>query len=135
MYDDKNILPFLLTGTAGVSPPHPLCSPTKNSKILSPFPLQKKYYDYRRLKNTTYWSSSQTYTSITSGACEVNTSIKHANIGDLTHANTKIRKLKLEQNLMHLIHFPNLGSIQECMLVCDSDTPFANLWNSSSQGG
>ena len=66
------------------------------------------------------------------GACEVHTSIKDANIGDLVQTNKKIRKLKLEQIS---IHFPNLGSIQECMLVCYSDASFTNLRNASSQGG
>lgn len=44
------------------------------------------------------WSSSQTYKDMTFGACEVNTSIKDANIGDLTHANKKNQKVKVRRN-------------------------------------
>ena len=57
MCEHKNILSFLLTGTAVVAPPLPLCSPTKNPV---PSTFTKKIYEYRRLKNTidkkTSWS-------------------------------------------------------------------------------
>ena len=64
------------------------------------------------------------------GACEISTSIKDATISDLIHANKNIRRLKAEQISLQ---FPNLGSIEECMIVCYSDASFANLRNASTQ--
>ena len=64
------------------------------------------------------------------GACEISTSIKDATISDLIHANKNIRRLKAEQISLQ---FPNLGSIEECMIVCYSDASFANLRNASNQ--
>ena len=66
------------------------------------------------------------------GACEISTSIKDATISDPIHANKNIRRLNAEQITLQ---FPNLGSIEECMIVCYSDASFENLRNASSQGG
>ena len=66
------------------------------------------------------------------GACEISTSIKDATVSDLIHANKNIRRLKAEQIALQ---FPNLGSIEECIIVYYSDALFANLRNASSQGG
>ena len=65
------------------------------------------------------------------GACEISTSIKDATISNLIHSNKNIRRLQAEQIALQ---FPNLGSIEECMVVCYSDASFANLRNASSQG-
>ena len=81
----------------------------------------------RGLAGQLNWKSSQTCPNISFGACEISTSIS-----DLIHANKNIRKLKAEQIA---IQFPNLGSIEECMVVCFTDASFANLRNASSQGG
>ena len=48
------------------------------------------------------------------------------------HANKNIRRLKLVQIALQ---FSNLGSIEECMVVCYRDVSFANVKNASSQGG
>ena len=66
------------------------------------------------------------------GACEVSVSIKDATINDLLLANKNIRKMKSERVSLK---FPNLGNIEECSILCFSDAAFANLKNSSSQGG
>ena len=78
------------------------------------------------------WTSSQTCPDMSFGTCEISTSIKDATISDLIHASKNIRRLKAEQITLQ---FPNLGSIEECMVVCYSDASFANLRNASSQGG
>ena len=60
------------------------------------------------------------------GACEISTSIKDTTISDLIYANKNIRRLKAEQIALQ---FPNLRSIEECMVLCYSDASFANLRN------
>ena len=61
---------------------------------------------------------------------KLKTSIKDATISDLIHANKSIRRLKAEQIALQ---FPNLESIEECMVVCHSDASFTNLRNTPSQ--
>ena len=87
---------------------------------------------FRGLAGQLNWTSSQTCLNMCFGPCEISTSIKDATISDLIHANKNIRRLKAEQIALQ---FPNLGSIEESMVVCYSDASFANLRNASSQGG
>ena len=86
----------------------------------------------RGLPGQLNWTSSQTRPDMSFGASEISTSIKDATINDLIHASKNIRRLMAEQISSQ---FPNLGSIEECMIVCYSDASFANLRNASSQGG
>ena len=88
-------------------------------------------WQLRGLAGQLNWTSSQTCPDLSFGACEISTSIKHATISDLIHANKNTRRLKAEQIAPQ---FPNLGSI-ECIVVCYSDDSFANLRSASSQGG
>ena len=78
------------------------------------------------------WTSSQTHPDMSFGACEVSTSIKNAQTNDLLNANMNIRKLELQQILLQ---FPNLMGVEECNIICFVDADFANLKNSSPQGG
>ena len=86
----------------------------------------------RGLAGQLNWASSQTRPDMSFGACEVSVSIKDAKVNDLLVANKNIRKLKSEKVYLK---FPNLGNIEECNILCYSDAAFANLKNSSSQGG
>ena len=76
--------------------------------------------------------SSKTRPNIGYNACEISVSIKDATINDLTQANKYLRKSKSESALIKIVDLENL---EQCSIICFSDTSFANLKRNSSQGG
>ena len=66
----------------------------KNRKFSKGSPLTDEARQLRGLLAKSNWASIQTRPDIRFGACEVSTSIKDAQIGDLVNANKNIRKLR-----------------------------------------
>ena len=66
----------------------------KNRKFSKGSPLTDEARQLRGLLAKWNWASIQTRPDIRFGACEVSTSIKDAQIGDLVNANKNIRKLR-----------------------------------------
>ena len=105
----------------------------KNRKMSKDSPLTNdEAWKLRGLAGQLNSISSQTRPDMGFGACEVSTSIKDAQIGDLLNANKNIRKLKSQQIVLQL---PNLICVEECSIICFAGVAFANLKKSSSQGG
>ena len=78
----------------------------KNRKMSKDSPLTNdEAWQLRGLAGQLNWISSQTRPHMGFGACEVSTSIKDAQIGDLLNANKNIRKLKSQQIVLQV---PNL---------------------------
>ena len=105
----------------------------KNKKMSKDSPqTNDEAWQLRVLAGQLNWVSSETRPDMGFGACEVSTSIKDPQIGDLLNANKNIRKLKPQQIVLQL---PNLMCVEKCSIVCFAGVAFANLKKSYSQGG
>ena len=93
---------------------------------------EKEKGEYRSLVGQLNWIATQTRPDIAFDVCDHSSKFKNATVADICSLNKVVSRL---HSTSLKLHYPVMPSFSNCFLECFTDASFANLHDSSSQGG